>query len=69
MRDDIITNLSDQDPPEKNLATILRAWLNNPDLNPCWANLVKALRCITVDESALANDIIQNFLGMLYEKQ
>ncbi len=29
------------------------------NMQPCWGNLVKALREITVDEKALANEIIK----------
>ncbi len=62
---DIITYINQRDPPEDNLATVLRAWLNAPRLKPCWANLVKALREITVREEGLAETIITDILGML----
>ncbi len=62
----IITNLNRRDPPEDNLEAILRAWLKSPDLKPCWANLVKALREITVGEGGVAQAIITDILGMLY---
>ncbi len=65
VRQDVITSLSDRDPPDKNLEAVLRPWLKDPDLKPCWGNLVTALREITVDEKALANEIIK--LGMLYK--
>ncbi len=64
VRPDIMSTLSDRDSHEKNLATIVRAWLNNPRLQPCWAILVEALRN-TVDEPDVAQTIITEFLGML----
>ncbi len=67
VRLDVITSLSDRDPLERNLAAILRPWLNDPDLKPCWGNLVKALRYITVDEKSLANEIIKKHQGMQYD--
>ncbi len=67
VRRDIIANLSERDSPDRNLAAVLTPWLNNPDLEPCWANLVTALREITVDEKVVANEIIKKHLGMLYE--
>ncbi len=66
LRHDILTSLSVQDPPQ-NLETVLRAWLNDPYLKPCWENLVTALREMTVHEGVLANEIIKKYLGMLYE--
>ncbi len=50
----IITNLNPMSPPETNLEAVLRAWLKAPHLKPCWANLVKALREITVGEGGVA---------------
>ncbi len=67
VRHDIITSLNDLAKPERNLEAILTAWLNNPDLEPCWENLVTALQEITVDEKVLANEIIKEHMGMLYE--
>ncbi len=61
----IMTNRNLMSPPETNLEAILRAWLRTPSLNPCWANLVKALSEITVDEGGVAQDIVTNILGML----
>ncbi len=66
VRQDVIACLSVRDPPDSNLAAVLRPWLNDPDLKPCWGNLVTALREITVDEKILANEIIKNHLGMLH---
>ncbi len=66
VQQDSIACLSVRDPPDSNLAAVLRPWLNDPDLKPCWGNLVTALREITVDEKILANEIIKNHLGMLH---
>ncbi len=60
----ILFNLSDRDHQGSNLETIVRVWLMNARLQPCWAILVEALRN-TVDEPDLAQTIITEFLGML----
>ncbi len=65
VRRDVIKSLSNLAKPEENLQAILTAWLNDPDLKPCWGNLVKALRSITVDEKVLADEIIKEHLGLL----
>lgn len=50
--------------PEKALGQVIQKWLTQRSKNPCWANLVKALKDpIMIQRGDVAHSIIQEHLG------